>query len=201
MMNAGEFDCRIQILQLADMGGNAFEWRVKKNAWAKKEQVAANSMFSKYGITARSVKFTIHNDPDLSLHNAIAKAPPGTGHYFITDINRETPGYNILSTAFIWPSKCTVTRTKTLTDDKNRPVIEKLPPLIFPGYLTEKYLKQEQQEPMSYSEGRFVLVTPKVIEIQTGELITIGGAEYEMVIPHVLDPYKNEYEILRRADN
>jgi hypothetical protein len=53
---------------------------------------------------------------------------------------------------------------------------------------------------MAVNETRYVLVTPKIISLNTGELVTIGDATYAVEIPHTLDEYKNEYEISVRSD-
>jgi hypothetical protein len=201
MMNPGDFRWQVDVLDFAKVGPHSYGWVVKRRIWAKMEQQAVGAMFSRYGVMARSVKFTVHRLPDLTLHNALASAPPEAGHFFLTDINREMPGFYVVSAASVEPVDCVVERTKTVKGDNNRPVTEKLPELRFPGHLVEKYIRQSQEEPMSYSETRFVLVAPKVIEIQVGELVYVEGVPYEMVIPHTLDPYKNEFEILRRADN
>jgi len=200
-MNPGEFRWLIDILELVEVEIGVYEWRQKKRIWSKMEHLTTNCVYSKNGISARSARFTIESRHEITLHNALALAPPGTGHFFLADINREKPGFYVLSTAVIAPVTCEAERTKTVTGALNRPETEKLQPLIFPGYLTEKYLRQTQDAPMSYSETRYVLITPKAIGIQTGELVDIGGALYETVIPHVLDPWKNEYEILERKDN
>ena len=70
----------------------------------------------------------------------------------------------------------------------------------FPGVLTEKYLRHEQERPQSSTETVLVLVTPKVIELAAGSLVEAGGRDYEVRVCHTLDPHKNEYEIARKAD-
>ena len=72
--------------------------------------------------------------------------------------------------------------------------------MTFPGVLTEKYVRHEQEWPMSVNELGLVLVTPKVITLCPGCLVEARGAAWEVLAPHELDPYKNEYEIGRRVD-
>ena len=66
--------------------------------------------------------------------------------------------------------------------------------------LTEKHLKWEQPEPYSINRITYVLVTPKAIRLQRGGLVGVDGTNYEVQLAHVLDPWKNEYEIMRRED-
>ena len=201
-MNAGEFGNQIDILEYEEShDGATYEWCAISRIWAKMEHQTVSGVFTKNGVTTRTAKFTIHDMPGLTLHHAVALAPPEAGHFAITDINKDTPGFFILTAAFVEPVLCTMERTRTEKDSNNRPVSIPAKGLRFYGYLLEKYLRQKQEEPMSYAETRYILVTPKAIDISAGELVIIGDNSYEMVIPHLFDPYKNEYEILRRADN
>ena len=70
----------------------------------------------------------------------------------------------------------------------------------FPGVLTEKYAKWDQPEPYSVNQLTYVLVTPKGITLQRGGLVAVAGINYEVQAAHTLDPYKNEYEIVRTED-
>ena len=45
-----------------------------------------------------------------------------------------------------------------------------------------------------------VLVTAKIITLRPGCLVEARKAVWEVLVPHELDPYKNEYEIGRRVD-
>lgn len=198
-MNAGEFRDPIEVLELAATVGGAYAWKTRSRAWAKVEPQNGSNIFSRNGISARSVKLTIRENPALTAHNALRWDGK---HLFISDIDRSSRAYYVLMCALIEPVTCTVKRTKTeIAGPLNRPQTVDLPPLVFPACLTEKYLGQSQKEPMSYSETRFVLVAPKVITIDAGELVEISGEPYEVLIPRLLDEYKNEYEILRKADN
>jgi hypothetical protein len=198
-MNIGEMDKPASLLEFTEAAPGRYGWAAKKSLWAKVEYPAAGSIFSKFGVTARSAKLTVHSDPGLTLHNALAL--PGGRHLFLVDINPDVPGFYVVSAAIVGLVECQAERTAIGKDANNRPATERLPPLIFQGCLAEKYLRQAQGEPMSHTEARYVLVTPKAIEIQAGALVEVAGLDYEVAIPHTLDPYKNEYEILRRADN
>ena len=200
-MNAGALKWRMHLLELGETAPDVYEWQPASKLQARIEHQNAGAIFAKQGIMARSVKITMRRRQGITLHNALELADDSKKHYFMTDINYDPPGFYTVTAAIIEPVKCIVERTKTGKGENNRPVVEELPPLVFPGYLTEKYLRQTQEAPMSYSETRYVLVTPKPMEIQTGELVKINGIPYESVIPHMLDPYRNEYEILRRQDN
>ena len=70
----------------------------------------------------------------------------------------------------------------------------------FPGVLTEKYVRHEEPDLHAEVTADYVLVTPKVISLAPGSWVTVGEAFYRVRVPHLLDPYKNEFEIRRRED-
>ena len=206
-MNISEFDRQADVLELVKASRNKYEWRPKSRIWVKSEYPQANTLYAKnaifasHGVVARSVKITTRMQSDLTMHNALQLKPPDGDHCFIVDINVDIPGFMVITAALVTPVLCRAERTTTGTGTLNRPETIKHRSISFPGVLTEKYLRQTQEEPMSVSEARYLLVTPKAINISVGELVHIGGLNYETVIKHDLDEYKNEYEILRRSDN
>ena len=72
--------------------------------------------------------------------------------------------------------------------------------MSFPGILTEKYLAHRQEWPMSVNDMELVLVVSKIIQLRPGRLVECLGASWEVLVPHELDEFKNEYEIGRRAE-
>ena len=53
---------------------------------------------------------------------------------------------------------------------------------------------------MSVNELGLVLVTPKAVKLRSGCLVEVRDSAWEVLVPHELDEYKNEYEIGKRAD-
>ena len=53
---------------------------------------------------------------------------------------------------------------------------------------------------MSLNQLGLVLVVPKAIVLEPGKLVSVRGALWEVLVPHELDEYKNEYEIGRTVD-
>lgn len=195
-MNPGELKERIEILKLYSIDNN-FEWMTETRVWAKVEQVKTKNIFSTNGIGAKSIKFIIRKR-DITLHNAIRWRGK---HCLLTEIVDTGHGFYEIVAALIEPKICTVERTdKPNLSELNKPVYGEPTVITFPGCLTEKYIRNIQDEPMSVIETKYVLVTPKAIELHEGELVTIDGVTYEVLISHTLDEYKNEYEILARRD-
>ena len=53
---------------------------------------------------------------------------------------------------------------------------------------------------MSVNELGLVLVTPKAVKLRPGCLVEVRRSAWEVLVPHELDEFKNEYEIGKRAD-
>ena len=196
-MNAGELNNRVDILSLIK-SGSAYAWQQSAAVWAKAERTERIAVFSAVGVGKRSVKLTLRRRL-LTLDNAVRWK---NQHGFLTDIV-ETPDsrYLEVTTALIEPISCSVTRETTTVDQTTkRPSRSTTSTLSFPACLTEKYLGRAQSEPMAVDEVRYVLVTPKVIELKSGEVVTVGGKTYTVVALHTLDMYKNEYEISRTGE-
>ena len=76
--------------------------------------------------------------------------------------------------------------------------------MSFPGVLTEKYVGYEREDTYAKTKRTLVLVTPKVVTIGEGDLVTVtqgpAQAVYNVQARHVLDEYKNEYEMTFSGD-
>lgn len=196
-MNVGELNKKIEALSLIKVN-NTYTWSKDSDVWAKVEILKGINIFSTVGLATKSVKFTIRKR-NLTLHNALKW---DNKHCFITDIVEIYRMYYEVTAALIEPKTCTVERTGEPTlDNLNRPTYSEPTIITFPACLTEKYIRQTQDNPMSEVEKRYVLVTPKVIELIDGELVSIDGTSYEVLLSHTLDEYKNEYEISARRNS
>lgn len=196
-MNPGILNERISVLEL-NQNGNSYDWQETSSLWAKVEQLNEINIFSKTGLGAKSIKFTIRRHKELTLHNAFAWRGK---HCFLTNINDIDRAYYEVTAALVEPVTCTVMREgEPKLNELNRPVYGEPIIITFPGCLTEKYMGHVQNEPMTTKEIRYVLVTPKPIKLNCGELVTIDNLTYYVLITHELDEYKNEYEIMYKGD-
>lgn len=189
-MNPGELRQRINILALNGSDG-VYEWGVLDTIWAKCESLDKTNIFSKVGIGVKSAKFTIRKRV-LTLHQAIKW---NGKHYFLTSIKEIDRMYYEVTAAQIEPRTCIATRKTTIKNALNRPIPGAPIVISFPGCLTERYMGYRQDKPQAINEISYVLVTPKVINLQLADLVKIGDDSYNVQITHTLDEYKNEYEI------
>lgn len=185
---------KISIMEL--QGGPVYNWAEVDSIWAKGEVTDKTNLFSRVGLGAKTTKFTLRRYP-VTLHNAIKWRDR---HYFISHITDDGKMNIEVTTSQIEPRACIAKRTTTTKDELNRPVLGTEEIATFPGYLIEKYQGYYQQQPQAVSEVVYVLVTPKIIVLEVGDLVQIEAETYNVQIPHMLDEYKNEYEIALTKD-
>ena len=193
MFNPGDLKEKITVLGLI-REGNRYWWKESFGIWAKAEEQNRNNLFSKVGLGAKSIHFSIRKKPDITLHHALRWKGK---HCFITSVTEVRTGFLEVEAAVVEPKECTVRKeAEPVRDEWNRPVYGEPVLVTFPGCLIEKYAGYIQGEPMATSEMRYVIVTPKGIRLHVGDLVTIEEKTYQVLTCHILDEYKNEYEVM-----
>ncbi len=183
MINAGKLEKKITLLTLGAVTGG-WAWQETGTAWAAITMTGKPALFSSVGLSARGAEITLRVR-SLTLDRAVRYRGQ---HYFLTAADEDGKGFLKLTAATVEVVQCTAT-----------PDAEPVG-AMFPGVLTEKYLRHEQQTPMAVNVICYVLVTPKAVELTPGELVDVAGTSYEILVAHTLDGYKNEYEIMRTVD-
>ena len=182
-IDAGKLDKPAQVLELKETSAGVWEWTPIRRAWASITFQPKTNLFSKVGIGARDAAVVVRRQ-SLTLHNALRW---GDIHLFLTAIVPMGRNHLDVDAAVVEVAQCQADM------DEGGGV-------KFPGVLTEKYLKWEQPEPYSVNRLTYVLVTPKPIVLTRGGLVSVNGVNYEVQVAHTLEPYKNEYEIVRTED-
>ncbi len=177
----GEFRDRLTKLRL-QAAQKEITWQSFGKLWAKAERQSTGNIFSSVGLSAESWSFTVRTQ-DLTMADALDF---NGYHHFITSIERTKPGFWVIQTARVRIVNC-----KVRTEDGGA---------SFPAALTEKYIRHAQQLPMAVNTTTFVLVTPKIVDLEEGGLVEVEGPLYEIQIAHRLDDFKNEFEIVRKED-
>ena len=172
---------RANILTLREIGGGVqFSWVPQACIWCKSELKTQGNIFSKIGISARTIVFTMYRR-------------------IITDVVSDGI-YLIVTAALVQPTRCIAKRIVSNTGDNNLVTEEEQSVVGFPGVLTEKYLNYSKDEPHDVNEITFVLVTPKQVQLKSGDIVLTEECSYNVIACHTLDGYKNEYEIQRRKE-
>ncbi|WP_455581197.1 hypothetical protein [Dysosmobacter sp.] len=176
----------VRVLRLKhDETESRYVWAEDYPSWVKAEQDTRSNLFSAVGIGARGVTFMMRKNKRLSLFHAIR----WQGQFcFLTSITDAEPGFVTVKAALCEPVLCQKDADKTP------------PGCQFPGILTEKYVGHSQPDFHAEVTTDYVLVTPKAVELAPGSWVIADGRYYRVRVPHLLDPYKNEFEIRRKED-
>lgn len=186
VIDAGKLSERLEVLELWETGPDIWTWEAVRKTWGQVELDAGQrkNLFSSVGIGARNASLVLRRQ-EFTLHNALR----WKGHHlFLTAILPRGRGHLDISAALV---QVETVRLVPAGEDQG---------MTFPGILTEKYLAHSQEWPMSVNDLELVLVVPKGITLRPGRLVECLGAAWEVLVPHELDEFKNEYEIGRRAE-
>lgn len=199
-VDAGSLRDRLAVLELQEVRPGEWAWAPVRPAWGAVALQAKDNLFSRVGLGARDAAVVLRRQR-LSLHNALDWHGR---RLFLTSITDRGGGYLDVDAALVLPCSCTAVRTADSLGAGNRPETRETMRCSFPGVLTEKYVRYEREDTHAEQETGYVLVTPKVIQLLAGDLVTVrdGTAPgvYAVEAPHVLDEWKNEYEMRWRGD-
>lgn len=194
-IGAGKLDQPLEVLELRETAAGVWEWVALRRAWAQVEQTAKTNLFSKVGVGARDAAIVLRRQ-SITLHNALRWRGQ---HLFLTSITQRDRNHLDVAAALVEPVTCTAQGYTTKVGEGNRPQKVERDPVTFPGVLTEKYVKYEQEDTFAKARRGLVLVTSKPIQLREGDLVTVqdgpAAAVYNVQVCHVLDAYKNEYEM------
>ena len=194
-IGAGKLDQPLEVLELQETSTGVWEWVAVRRAWAQVEQTNKTNLFSKVGVGARDAAIVLRTQP-LTLHNALRWRGQ---HLFLADITKRDRNHLYAGAALVSVVRCVGQGYTTTVGAGNRPVKAEKPSITFPGVLTEKYTRYETEDSYAKSRRLLVLVTPKTIVLQEGDLVTVqdgpAAAVYNIRACHILDEYKNEYEM------
>lgn len=183
-IDAGKLDKSAQVLELREISAGVWEWVPVRRAWANITFQVKSNLFSQVGVGARNAAVILRRQT-LTLHNALRLREQ---HLFLTSITDRGRGHLDVDAAVVAVDSVHLRPDQTTKE------------MTFPGILTEKYVRHDQEWPMSVNELGLVLVTPKAITLRPGCLVETRGVAWEVLVPHELDQFKNEYEIGRRVD-
>lgn len=201
-VDAGSLDQRLTLLSLQETSPNTFEWVEVGKVWASVTQDGSKNYFSSVGLGARNAKIIMRRSP-IDMTQALRW---GSQHLFLTSITQRDRMHWDVSAALVDVVTCSMDRTTTQVDkaNGNRPTKVQSPPVTFPGVLTEKYVKYNLEDTHAKATSTYILVTPKAVVLEEGDLVTVqegpAKAVYNVQGSHVLDRYKNEYEIVWSRD-
>lgn len=197
---AGKLDRPVRILELRETQPGVWTWECARKSWMSCELQSRRNLFSQVGVGARDAQLVLWRQ-ELTLHNAILSRGE---HFFLTAITDRNRNQLDVTAALVEPVRCVAQPWHNQKGAGNRAERVDDPPVTFPGVLTEKYIRYEMEDSYAKAAGAYVLVTPKVIQLREGVLVTVqegpAAAVYNVQACHVLDAFKNEYEIAFSRD-
>lgn len=203
IMDAGALNERLEVLELQQGEENIWAWVPIRRIWAMVSTGGSpqkRNLFSALGVGAQNASITLRRQP-LTLHHAMRWRDK---HLLLTSLTDGRTMYLDGSAAVVSPVQCQAKRTTTKLGAANRPQQVAEQQVTFPGVLTEKYVRYEQEETHARTQTLYVLITPKAIDLVEGMVVTVqeglGKGVYNLQTRHTLDEYKNEYELSRKGD-
>lgn len=196
-------DDKVEVLALRK-SGSEYRWEREYQSWASVSTDSRKNVFSSVGAAAMGVTVTMRHDDRFDLFHAMRWC----GKFlFPTAIevgeSRDRVAVKAAVCDFISP--CTATGYTTVLGEGNRPQKVEKPPLTFPGIVTGKWSGYERNDTHAAEDNVLVLVTPKEIMLEVGDLVTIQEAilqaVYNVQKRHLLSGVnKNEYELAYSRD-
>lgn len=201
-VDAGSLDQRLTLISLQETSPNTFEWVEVGKVWANVTQDGSKNYFSSVGLGARNAKIIMRRSA-IDMTQALRW---GSQHLFLTSITQRDRMHWDVAAALVDVVTCAMDRTTTQVDkaNGNRPIKVQASTVTFPGVLTEKYVGYTREDTHAKTTSTYILVTPKAVVLEEGDVVTVqegpAKAVYNVQGSHVLDRYKNEYEIVWSRD-
>lgn len=192
---------KIDILTLVqDDETRDIAWAPDRKRWASVEIDTQRNLFSVVGVGTRGATVVIRPDLRLTLHQAIRWNGEFL-HLTSITLDKERDRQEIKA-AICYPITLTAKpQDRTGRDELNRPTAVKQASFTFPGILTEMYRGNAADDIYRSATLQRVLVTPKAINLRTGDLVQPKKeAPYTVRQVLDLDPWKNEYVLERTED-
>ena len=196
-------DDKVEVLTLQKTG-DEYRWERERLAWASVVEDRRRNVFSSVGTAAMGVTVTMRNDGRFDLSKAMRWA----GKFLFPtaiEVGEARDRVAVKAAVCDFVSPCTATGYTTVLGEGNRPQKVEKTPLTFPGIVTGKWSGYERNDTHAAEDNVLVLVTPKEIMLEAGDLVTIQEAilqaVYNVQKRHLLSGVnKNEYELAYSRD-
>lgn len=196
-------DDKVEVLTLQKTG-DEYRWERERLAWASVVEDRRRNVFSSVGTAAMGVTVTMRNDGRFDLSKTMRWA----GKFLFPtaiEVGEARDRVAVKAAVCDFVSPCTATGYTTVLGEGNRPQKVEKTPLTFPGIVTGKWSGYERNDTHAAEGNVLVLVTPKEIMLEVGDLVTIQEAilqaVYNVQKRHLLSGVnKNEYELAYSRD-
>ena len=196
-------DDKVEVLTLQKTG-DEYRWERERLVWASVSTDSRSNVFSSVGTAAMGVTVTMRHDGRFDLFHAMRWC----GKFLFPtaiEVGEARDRVAVKAAVCDFVSPCTATGYTTVLGEGNRPQKVEKTPLTFPGIVTGKWSGYERNDTHAAEDNVLVLVTPKEIMLEVGDLVTIQEAilkaVYNVQKRHLLSGVnKNEYELAYSRD-
>lgn len=196
-------DDKVEVLALRK-SGSEYRWEREYQAWASVSTDSRKNVFSSVGTAAMGVTVTMRNNGQFNL----SKVMRWGGKFLFptaTEVGEARDRVAVKAAVCDFVSPCTATGYTTVLGEGNRPQKVEKTPVTFPGIVTGKWSGYERTDTHATEDDTLVLVTPKEIVLEVGDLVSIEEqviqAVYNVQKRHLLAGVnKNEYELAFSRD-
>ena len=196
-------DDKVEVLTLQKTG-DEYRWERERLVWASVSTDSRSNVFSSVGTAAMGVTVTMRHDGRFDRFHAMRWC----GKFLFPtaiEVGEARDRVAVKAAVCDFVSPCTATGYTTVLGEGNRPQKVEKTPLTFPGIVTGKWSGYERSDTHAAEDNVLVLVTPKEIMLEVGDLVTIQEAilkaVYNVQKRHLLSGVnKNEYELAYSRD-
>ena len=196
-------DDKVEVLALRK-SGSEYRWEREYQAWASVSTDSRKNVFSSVGTAAMGVTVTMRNNGQFNL----SKVMRWGGKFLFptaTEVGEARDRVAVKAAVCDFVSPRTATGYTTVLGEGNRPQKVEKTPVTFPGIVTGKWCGYERTDTHATEDDTLVLVTPKEIVLEVGDLVSIEEqviqAVYNVQKRHLLAAVnKNEYELAFSRD-
>lgn len=191
------FSEKIELLRI-EADECSVEWVSVKKIWCSSEVLTKPNIFSRIGLSARGVKFTMYSRADLTLSSALKWKEQ---FCLVTDVVQKGI-YTEVFCVMLSVAQCVKSVEHIEKNELKNPVRSTKSLYSFPAVLTEKFDRGYYTTDDMRANERvvIVLVCPKEVVLEFADLIQVSDEYYKVTACHFVDAYKNEYEIMKDGD-
>lgn len=183
---------------------SSYKWHKKRERARERDLPLGRACLSEGRLCGEELEvhhiIPIEEAPELALEDDNLITLCGGKRYMPSQIKRDK-ACETVNAAQVMLIPCTKSAPVISGKDAyNRPVYGEPQVRSFPGILPEKHVGFAEGQLNASIERGVMLTAPKTIHPAVGDEIHAHGAKYAVQRAYLLDPHKNDYEIVERRD-
>lgn len=190
-IDPGELRHRVEHLEYGAGG-----WQSMRTLWCAREG-AGQTVYAPHAARTEGDRFTMRF---RGINPGHALRCEGQ-EYLVAEVDGDSPAAILVTAARVQFVDCIRRSPETnRANAYNRPTRTGTANAAFVGVLAEKYAGWAQETPGVALENAVLLITAKGVTLESGDLVAAGGRDYSVRACHLMDRWKNEYELVEERD-